>query len=43
MENKKKPKQFLEKPQYPGGTKALREFCNILKTLWNSVLRVLYR
>ena len=26
MENKKKPKQFLEKPQYPGGTKALREF-----------------
>ena len=28
MENKKKPKQFLEKPQYPGGSKALREFIN---------------
>ena len=28
MENKKKPKQFLEKPQYPGGVKALREFIN---------------
>lgn len=26
METKKKPKQFLEKPQYPGGAKALREF-----------------
>ena len=28
METKKKPKQFLEKPQYPGGVKALREFIN---------------
>ncbi len=28
MENKKKPKQFLDKPLYPGGAKALREFIN---------------
>ena len=26
MEDKKKKKQFLEKPLYPGGAKALREF-----------------
>ena len=26
METKKKPKQFLDKPQYPGGTKELRKF-----------------
>ena len=28
MEDKKKKKHFLEKPQYPGGQKALREFVN---------------
>ena len=27
-EKKKKRKKFLEKPQYPGGAKALREFVN---------------
>lgn len=26
IEDKKKKKKFLEKPQYPGGAKALREF-----------------
>ncbi len=26
MEDKKKKKKFLDKPQYPGGAKALREF-----------------
>ncbi|MCR4737634.1 MAG: energy transducer TonB [Bacteroidales bacterium] len=28
MEEKKKKKHFLEKPQYPGGQKALRDFVN---------------
>ena len=26
MDTKKKPKHFLDKPQYPGGIKALRDF-----------------
>lgn len=28
MEDKKKKRKFLEKPEYPGGQKALREFVN---------------